>query len=96
MARSTWDGSSGWFCLDKEGNIYLTDSANFSKNFRIRKFDADGKQLAIGEGKEIAFAARPPAIPGNGGAARVEQRPSGKREHGGGPGACRTRESEWR
>ncbi|MFB3890787.1 MAG: hypothetical protein ACE15C_02060 [Phycisphaerae bacterium] len=60
IIKSTWDGSSGWFSLDKAGNVYLADSTGFSKNFRIRKFDPEGNQLPIGEGKEIAFAARPP------------------------------------
>ena len=39
--------TDGYFCLDGEGNLYITEWA-WRRPFRLRKFDADGKPLKIG------------------------------------------------
>ena len=46
--------SDGYFCLDKEGNLYIAEWA-WRKPFRLRKFDPDGKPLKIGGKDALEF-----------------------------------------
>ena len=46
--------SDGYFCLDGEGNLYITEWA-WRRPFRLRKFDADGKPLKIGGKDALDF-----------------------------------------
>ncbi|HUU43963.1 MAG TPA: hypothetical protein VMX57_09295, partial [Planctomycetota bacterium] len=45
--------SDGYFCLDAEGNLYITESQR--KGFRLRKFSPDGKPLKVGDRDALEF-----------------------------------------
>ena len=47
--------TDGYFCLDREGNLYIAEWWSWFKPFRLRKFDPDGKPLKIGGKDALDF-----------------------------------------
>ena len=47
--------SCGYFCLDREDNLYVTESPSSRNAFRLRKVDSEGRPLKIGGEDFLSF-----------------------------------------